>query len=586
LQRTDTNERMEVLELRDVAAPDLRGALREMEAVAMACPRCTKPFYHASINTRAEERLTPAQRLQAIDRLERELGLSGQPRVVVVHIKKDREHCHIVWQRVDIDLLRTISDSHNFRKHEIVARELERSFGHERVQGAHIERDGQARPERTPGHDEMQQAERTGLTPKQAKAQLTALWTRTDSGQAFAAALNEQGWCLCRGDRRDFVAIDPYGGTHSLARRIEGAKAADIRQRLADLDAAALPTVAEARAARSKESAMTQEPPGDDLSQQQPDREAHRLRELREHEARAAAYRLAQEQAAEQTKQQQARKPPSEETLQQQADREAHRLRELQQQEERAKAYRQGKEQEAEEAKRSQAAHRSAEELRARNGDISSASARYAIALGENYDIRDPYGSLAKSAMSEYALFHRNQEKLREEMAKEQDPAQRRVIELRKNIEACDYMAITGERLAGISVAIAGRESPQAALDRERATAYRDQATALRAERSALIEANRQRERITGAERPQEQAAAAERPSATARSDDAKRAREAEETASARATGRKEGKDGEAAEMTEGRQAKYDRLRQGLGAARQAQQQDQSKGGGRGRSER
>src|SRR6202453_536831 len=143
LKRTDTNEEMRVLELRDVAADDVRGALKEMEAVASACPNCEKPFYHASINTRAEERMTPEQREQAIDRLEKELGLTGQPRVVVLHEKKDREHIHIVWSRIDLETLRTISDSHNYRKHEIVARELERAFGHERDQGAHIARDGQ-----------------------------------------------------------------------------------------------------------------------------------------------------------------------------------------------------------------------------------------------------------------------------------------------------------------------------------------------------------------------------------------------------------------------------------------------------------
>jgi hypothetical protein len=159
LKRTDTNEEMRVLELRDVAADDLRGALKEMEAIASACPNCEKPFYHASINTRAEERMTPEQRGQAIDRLEKELGLTGQPRVVVLHEKKDREHIHIVWSRIDLETLRTISDSHNYRKHEIVARELERAFGHERVQGAHIERDGKPRPERTPSHKEHQQAD-------------------------------------------------------------------------------------------------------------------------------------------------------------------------------------------------------------------------------------------------------------------------------------------------------------------------------------------------------------------------------------------------------------------------------------------
>ena len=47
LKRKDTNERRnDVIELRDVAATDLRGALREIEAVASACPNCEKPFYH------------------------------------------------------------------------------------------------------------------------------------------------------------------------------------------------------------------------------------------------------------------------------------------------------------------------------------------------------------------------------------------------------------------------------------------------------------------------------------------------------------------------------------------------------------
>src|SRR5580693_8658569 len=155
--RTDTNERAEVREITGVAAQDLRGALLEMEAVASGT-RTTKPFYHASINTRADERLSDEQRAQAIDRLEEKLGLSGQPRIVVVHEKEGREHCHIVWSRIDLDRMAAISDSHNYRKHEIVARELEREFGHERVQGAHVERDGKERPKRTPSQWEMEQA--------------------------------------------------------------------------------------------------------------------------------------------------------------------------------------------------------------------------------------------------------------------------------------------------------------------------------------------------------------------------------------------------------------------------------------------
>jgi hypothetical protein len=246
LMRTDTNERAEVKELDGVAAEDLRGALLEMEAVA-AGTRCTKPFYHASINTPAHERLTDEQRAYAIDRLAAELGLTGQAHVVVLHQKEGREHCHIVWSRIDLDRMAAISDSHNYRKHEIVARELEREFGHERVQGAHVERDGKERPERTPSHAEMLQAERTGLSPKQVKEQVTELWRQNDTGQTFAVALWEAGYVLARGDRRDYVVIDPAGGTHSLARRVEGARVKDIRERMSDLESTRLPSIADAK---------------------------------------------------------------------------------------------------------------------------------------------------------------------------------------------------------------------------------------------------------------------------------------------------------------------------------------------------
>jgi hypothetical protein len=246
LTRTDTNERAEVKEIRGTAADDLSGALKEMEAVAGGT-RTNKPFYHGSINTRADEPLTDEQRMVAIDRLEEALGLTGQPRVVVVHEKEGREHCHIVWSRIDLDRMAAISDSHNYRKHEEVARALEREFGHERVQGAHVERDGKERPERTPSHSEMLQAERTGLSTAQAKELMTEIWGATKNGEEFKAALEEKGWLLARGDRRDFVAIDQKGGVHSLARRIDGVKVADVRHRFADIDPKDLRSVAEAK---------------------------------------------------------------------------------------------------------------------------------------------------------------------------------------------------------------------------------------------------------------------------------------------------------------------------------------------------
>ena len=259
------NERIQVIEVRGTVAGDVPGAVREIDAVSL-CTRCTKPLYHASVNTPATERLTPEQRAIAVDRLEAALGFTGQPRVVVVHEKQGREHTHIVWSRTDIERERAIPIDHNFRKHELVARELEREFGHARVQGAHIEREGRARPKRTPRHYELHQAARGGMKPDRCDAGIiTEIYQRSDSGRAFAKGLAEAGFILARGDRRDFVVIDAQGGTHSLARCIEGATAKDVRARLADLDPRTLPSVQEA-----KQIQRARQAPGLDRANEQP----------------------------------------------------------------------------------------------------------------------------------------------------------------------------------------------------------------------------------------------------------------------------------------------------------------------------
>jgi hypothetical protein len=247
LMRVDTNELMEVIEIRGTIASDLRGALREMCAVA-AGTRCKSNLYHGSINVRVEERLELEQWRFAIETLEERLGLSGQPRAIVMHQKHGREHIHIVWSRIDCLRMCAIPDSHNYRAHEEVSRELERIFGHEFTQGAHVERDGVARPARTRSHAEQQQRDRTGGADLATiVVEVTDLWRVTDSGLAYQTALKEKGYLLARGDHRDFVIVDRQGGIHSLARRIEGIRVAELRAGLRDLDLASLPSTKEAR---------------------------------------------------------------------------------------------------------------------------------------------------------------------------------------------------------------------------------------------------------------------------------------------------------------------------------------------------
>ncbi|MBI3677356.1 MAG: relaxase/mobilization nuclease domain-containing protein [Proteobacteria bacterium] len=246
LGNAEKNERVTLLETKGTVAQDLRGALVEMDAYALGT-RCEKSLYHAAMSPEPPHRLSPEQRIEAIDALEEKLGLTGHSRVVVMHEKLGREHIHIVWSRIDLDQMKSVSDSHNYRKHEEVSRDLERRFGHERVQGAHAEREGVERPERTPSRAELRQEERTGIKGKMVTAAVTEIFKASDNAQAFHAALHERDYILAKGDRRDFVIVDRAGGIHSLTRRIEGMKAAELREFMAPIDREKLPSTEEAR---------------------------------------------------------------------------------------------------------------------------------------------------------------------------------------------------------------------------------------------------------------------------------------------------------------------------------------------------
>jgi hypothetical protein len=242
LLRTDTNARAELKEARGVVASDLHGALREMQAIAGAS-RCGTDFmYQANINPLAHEHLTPDQWTTAIDRLEKNLGFEGHARVVVEHVKESRQHVHVIWNRVD-DELRTVSPWRNYETHERTARQLEREFDLEPTPQ-------NGRAANTFALWELQRAEVTQIDPRAVKAEVTQLWQQTDSGQAFTAALGERGYILAKGDRRDFCIIDHAGTVHSLARRLDGVNAADVRARMSDIERDTLPTVAEARASQ------------------------------------------------------------------------------------------------------------------------------------------------------------------------------------------------------------------------------------------------------------------------------------------------------------------------------------------------
>lgn len=247
LLNTKDNDRVEVMDIRGLAADQVGAAFQEMQAVASGT-KCTNYFYHANLNPRDTEHLTAAEWVLAVERLESNLGLAGQARVVVEHEKKGRVHRHVIWSRIDVERMKAIRMDDDYAIHQRTARELEQAFDLERGRSVlGVERDG-PRPARRPQSWEMFRGQQSGMDPNQIRADMTRLWGSTTHGATFATALEAEGYLLAKGARRDFCVIDPAGDAHSLARRLSGVKAAAVRDRLADLDRDALPSVAEGRA--------------------------------------------------------------------------------------------------------------------------------------------------------------------------------------------------------------------------------------------------------------------------------------------------------------------------------------------------
>ena len=247
LERGDTNDHVEILGFEGVATEDLAEALSDMQLLASGT-RGKKGLYHANIDPHADYPMTREQWDRAVEVLEKELGLEGQPRVTVMHRKNGREHIHVVWARTDIETMTLRSDSNNYAAHERASHQLEIEFGHEHVPGRHSKRDrSQPRPVAEITHAEWQQMERSQLDPRARKAEITALYEQSDNGQAFQNALEDGGYLMAQGDRRALVVVDIAGEVHSLNRQIATAKAKEIREKIADIDAASLPGVDEAR---------------------------------------------------------------------------------------------------------------------------------------------------------------------------------------------------------------------------------------------------------------------------------------------------------------------------------------------------
>ena len=232
------NEHVDLHELRGFIADDLFGALQEADAISRGT-RCKNFLFSLSLSPPEQEDVPASVFEAAIEQIEEQLGLSGQPRAIVFHEKEGRRHAHAVWSRIDPVEMKAVHLSHFKRKLNEIARELYLEHGWDMPNGFRKDR---SRDPLTFTLAEWQQAKRAGRDPKQLKAQIQECWKGSDTKRAFETALRENGFFLAQGDRRGFVLLDVHGEVYSLS-RLSGAKAKEMKARLGNPKD--LPTVEE-----------------------------------------------------------------------------------------------------------------------------------------------------------------------------------------------------------------------------------------------------------------------------------------------------------------------------------------------------
>ncbi|MAT94097.1 MAG: relaxase [Halioglobus sp.] len=241
------NDYVELASIRGAVADDLHGAFAEWELQAHALTKCKNYLYALAISPdESQGRLTRAQYDDYITRAEEKLGLTSQPRAVVFHIKDGREHCHVVWSKVDVENEKAVHLAFDHDKLMTVSRQFARDHDLSLPEGYHKKNGSDRQP---PTQFERQQERATGITKEDRMEQVTEAWRASDSAKAFVKSLEEKGYLLATG-KRPYVLVDFYGGMASLPKMIDdkSVRAKDVAALLADeYPPESLPSVDEAK---------------------------------------------------------------------------------------------------------------------------------------------------------------------------------------------------------------------------------------------------------------------------------------------------------------------------------------------------
>ena len=225
------NEQVEVHEVRGFCAEDVLGAMKEAQAVARGT-KCRQFLFSVSLSP-PETASVPVDAFErALTKIEEQTGLTGQPRIVVFHEKEGRRHAHAVWSRIDADTMTAKPLPFFKSKLRDIAKGLYLEHGWSLPRGF---QDKELRDPRNFDLAQWQQAKRIGRDPAALKEAIQTCWSTSDDRASFAAALEQRGLYLAKGDRRAHVAVTFQGEVLSLS-RMTGRKTKEVAARLGPAD--------------------------------------------------------------------------------------------------------------------------------------------------------------------------------------------------------------------------------------------------------------------------------------------------------------------------------------------------------------
>lgn len=246
----DKNDHAEVLGYRNMDAASLSQAIYFMDALAKG-GRCENHALHVQMRAAPNERLSSAMWEAAALAYAEAFGMQDHQAAMVLHHQPDGcTHCHLVFNRVNPETLKAADLWQNYKVHKELARTLEIDYGLQRVTNHKTK----TRDYSNASRPETEQAKRAGRDIHDIRDRIRTAWEGSKDGQGFKEALDNEGFVLAKGDRRDFVAVDDTGHAYSIGKRTTGATAEETRAKLADLDREAMPTLQQVRIDKGLES--------------------------------------------------------------------------------------------------------------------------------------------------------------------------------------------------------------------------------------------------------------------------------------------------------------------------------------------